>query len=359
MNNFSQSQFSQHAPMHFITSLKAIFRDNWMAFPLCCLSGMTIGFSIDMLKKNDNLYRAEIVFDVTGGRDNGSGTPLSSAFGAGMAINENLLSGENFFYFVKSRLVLERTLMKIVKIKGNSVLLANLFIDSSGVKDEKWKKDLDLHNFRFKAVGVEALDIKSRIALNNLVSEALKSTQITSLGRKSSFKKLSVSMKSSLLAALWCSTLLKTIEEVYAEKQSEKALKVLLLYKNREDSLARLITIKQTVLALEKDKSSYLTTQEAKIMTKKLQRESDFLQDLSFTTISETEQMRMALVGKEPLFVTIEGVSYPVPMTPISQKGTMLGSLTGIIAAIIFVCLKISVYGSRTRIYLPKDSLPK
>jgi hypothetical protein len=265
---------------------------------------------------------------------------LAGLFGMSSATDANIFTGDNFFYFVESRPVIERALLRNVVVHGKPVILANFVIDSSGIKDDEWEDRPTLHSFRFTQTNPDSLDMDSRVVLNELVIKLKSITDIATLERKSSFIALTASIQNETLAALWVKTLLKTVEEVYTEKQTKKSRNTLTLLQRRADSLAIILGKTEHRLAKEMDYSTQLIVPEAQISVNKLTRNTSFLQTLYYEAMGNAEKMRVSLVREAPLFTLIEDVKVPLDLKSESKKRAKIGALVGLMLALIYVYVK-------------------
>jgi hypothetical protein len=326
--------------------IKNALLSNWKIIILLTAIGAGIGYVLDMVLKTPNEYEAEIVFNLGAGGSGGGGLgDLAGLVGLGSTPDANIFTGENFFYFVKSRPVMERTLMKEVEVNGQKMLLANLYIDSSGIRDKEWVDRPELLKFHFTTNDPLKMDRESRVTLNELVDKVQKSTEIGELDRKSSFIVLTASMENEKLTILWVNNLLETIEEVYTENQTKKTRKTLRLLENRADSLANILGNTEKKLARAVYESTQIIVPEAKIPATNLQRNSAFLQQLYYEAIGSVEKMRVSLVREAPLFTKIEDIKVPLDIKLQDKRRLKIGIVAGLLVSLIFVYFK-SVFKS-------------
>jgi uncharacterized membrane protein len=313
----------------------AIFK-NWKMILLLPIVGFGIGYAMDTYLKKPNTYEANVVFNLGGGSQASGLGDVAGLLGLGNAPDANIFTGENFFYFVKSRPVLERNLMKEVEIHGKKEIFANFYIDSSGIKTSDWEERPDLQQFHFQSNDIKKLDLNSRIVLNAIVKRAAEATEIASLDRKSSFIAISTKMENETLAGMWVTTLLKTVEEMYTENQTQKTRKTLRLLQHRADSLASVLGIAEHKLARQMDYSQQIMLPEAKVSANSMERKSTFLQQLYYEAMANAEKMRVSLVREAPLFTEIEGIKVPLDVKSEDKRNAKIGALAGLMIALIF-----------------------
>lgn len=168
-----------------------------------------------------------------------------------------------------------------------------------------------------------------------LVKRTTEATEIASLDRKSSFISLDTKMENETLAGLWVTTLLKTVEEMYTENQTQKTRKTLRLLQHRADSLASVLGIAEHKLARQMDYSQQIMLPEAKVSTNSMERKSSFLQQLYYEAMANAEKMRVSLVREAPLFTEIEGIKVPLDVKHEDKRNAKIGALSGLMIALI------------------------
>lgn len=316
--------------------VKTAMLRNWKMLLLLPIVGFGIGYAMDTYMKTPNKYEANVVFNLGGGSQAAGLGDVAGLLGLGSAPDANIFTGENFFYFVKSRPVLERNLMKEVDVHGKKMILANFYIDSSGIKTSDWEELPYRQNFHFTTNDLKKLDINSRVVLNEIVKKTAGATEIGSLDRKSSFIALSCTMENETLAGLWVTKLLETVEEMYTENQTQKTRKTLRLLQHRADSLAAVLGIAEHKLARQLDYSQQIMLPEAKVSASSMERKSSFLQQLYYEAMANAEKMRVSLVREAPLFTEIEGIKVPLDMKSEDKRRAKIGALAGLMVALIF-----------------------
>jgi hypothetical protein len=344
-NQITQVPDDQLSPKDIIlkiVEIKNVLVRNWKSIAFLTILGAGIGYLLDFILRKPDVFEAEIIFNLgagTSGANAGFGD-LAGLMGLGSTPDANIFTGENFLYFVKSRPVMERTFMKEIEINGKKEILANMYIDSSGIKQMEWEDREMLHDFKFKTNDVASMDRESRVILNELVDKVRTSTEISELDRKSSFVRLSATMESEKLSVLWMNNLLDTIEEVYTENQTKKTRKTLHILQNRADSLASILSNTESKLARAVYNSSQVYLPEAKVPAVRLERNSTFLQQLYFEAVASVEKMKISLVREAPLFTIIEDVKVPLDMKPRDNTRLKLGIIIGFLVSLIFVYFK-------------------
>jgi hypothetical protein len=336
-----EDQISPKVVILKIVSAKDAVLRNWKLILLFCLIGYGIGFALDIYLKKPDQYQATVLFNLGAGSSSSQGLgDVAGLLGLNSTPDANIFTGENFFHFVKSRPVVERALMKEVQVGNRKMLLANFYIDSSGILKKEWEEIPKYQNFHFTKNTPKDFTLQQQMALNDVVDGVGVKTEVYQPDRKSSFIMISVSMENALLAELWANTLLETVEEVYTENLTSKTRRTLTLLRNRADSLSRILGGTENRLARQIDYSSVITDPMGKVQVNKLQRSSEFVQQLYVEAMRNVEAMKVSLVREAPLFTIIEPVKRPLDRKADIAKRAQIGLLIGLVLAFVFVYFK-------------------
>lgn len=353
MSNQSQGtteeQFTLKDVIIGLLAAKDAVLKNWKQVLLITILGLGIGWGLDFYLKKPPSYIADVVFNLgTAGASGGMPAGLGNLFGMGGTADANIFTGENFFIWVKSSPVIERALLKEVSVGNEKMLMANLYIDSSDIKENRWKKATHLHDFRLTHAKPDSFNLEERKALNDLIEDIDEATSIEELGRKSSFMQLKVTTINENLSTLWANTLLETVDEFYSEIQTTKTRKTLSLLERRADSLGRKLSGSETRLAQIKDQSIFSVEIETPARLSRLGRDTEFIQRLYLEALSGAEQTRVSLVREAPLFTIIEPIKRPLDLTFDPGQRKKIGALLGLLIALIYVYFK-SAYDDAVR----------
>lgn len=342
-SNLPADQLSPQEILVKVIEIKNILIKNWYLVLAFAAAGYGIGFTLDLLTKKPDTYFANITFNLGGNSGNasiGGLGGLAASMGMGAAPDANIFTGENFNYFVKSRPVLERTLMKFVDVRGQKIMLANFYIDSSGIKTDEWEDIEPMQRFKFTVNKPDSFNLDERKALNALVSKLYANAEVGPIDRKSSFISVGVTSQSPLLSQDLVENLLNTVEELYTENQTAKTRKIMIMYKRRTDSLSYVLGRTENQLAKTMDENLFVIAPEAKSQASKLTRNSTFVQSLYNQSLAEYDNLRLRLIQETPLFTIIEPVQTPLEPKFDLAKKRQIGLFVGLILAFVIIYFK-------------------
>lgn len=334
-------QLSPKAVLLQVFNLRHVFKRYWKFIVGLMVIGGAIGKFIDLSEKRKPIYNGGITFNLGSGSSSSSGMgelgALASAFGIGSsAPDANIFVGDNFMIYAKSRPVIEKTLMKTVKINGIDTLLVNYYIQHSGIRDKEWEDDDTLRAFTMERAKKPTEYTKDEItAMAQVYTRVLTEMGVSQPERKSSFMRLDAFMEDEALTKVFVETHLETIEEDYRDKQTKKSRQMYDILVHRTDSLRRLLTGTESRLARQIDQNQQVVVAQARIEETKLTRNSTFLSQQYFAALSQQDNMHLSLVKEAPLFTEIEPVSLPlykeIRTSIAAQAGIVLGLLISII----------------------------
>lgn len=340
-SNLPADQISPQEILVKAIEIKNILLKNWILIIAFAAAGYGIGFALDLLTKKPDTFYANITFNLggssAGGGLGGLGGLAASMGMSGATPDANIFTGENFNYFVKSRPVLERTLMKYVDVRGEKVLLANFYIDSSGIKQDEWEEIESMHTFKFNTNKPDSFNLDERKALNALVAKLNGNSDVGPIDRKSSFISLGVTSQSPLLSQDLVEQLLKTVEELYTENQTAKTRKIMNMYKRRTDSLSFVLGRTESQLARTTDENLFVIDPEVKSQANRLTRNSTFVQNLYTQSLVEYDNLRLTLIRETPLFTIIEPVQTPLEPKFDLAKKRQIGMFVGLLLALVII----------------------
>ena len=339
-------QISPKAVVARAAKFRKVLGRNWYILVAAIALGLVIGYYIDASSKAKTTYSAKIVFNLGGGGGGMGGMgdigALASAFGVGQAAPDaNIFSGENFIQYAKSRPVIEKTLMKTVKIDGHDTLMVNYYIAHSGIKEKEWEKSEEFKNFHFPhAKTRDEYTRNDNTAMAIIYERMLGELSIKGVDRRSSFMALGATTEHELLSKALVENHIETIEDDYRKKQTKKTRDMLSLLNHRVDSLGRVMTGTENKLANYMNQNLQVIVAQSQINESRLQRSSSFLTSQYYAALTQLDNMRLSLIREQPLFTIIEDVYLPLYKEVPGRIGTQAGVAIGLVLGIVAIFLR-------------------
>jgi uncharacterized protein involved in exopolysaccharide biosynthesis len=194
--------------------------------------GGIIGFVYASFQKPNYLATTTFVLeeDKGGGGGLGGAMGLASSFGFDLGGGGGgLFTSSNIIELMKSRFVVEKTLLNPVQINGKEISLADYYIQINEIKT-KVNFPVNADRTKFNLVQDSILyRISSGLTKNNLT--------IAQKDKKVSIISLTVKTESELFSKLFCEQLLKETSDFYIETKSKKSRLNVDILQHQADSI--------------------------------------------------------------------------------------------------------------------------
>lgn len=300
------------------------------------------------------MYLANTTFNLESGSAGGGGemASLASAFGlGGMSASRpaDLFSGENFWQILETRLVIEKALMTEVTIKGKKQLMANYYIEKSGIIEDEWagtlfdKPNTAFIKYRFKKKDPANFTNFENELMSELYAKLNKQTETGQVGT-SSLAFITLYTQNEMLSKVFAETLLLTIYEFYKELKTKKTQLMLNISERRADSLKAVLYQTEQNLATYTNQNLGIVIAEGQMQQTRLARNTGQLANLYAQTQLQVDQLKTILVNQTPLYTIIEPIRLPLARTDSGYGGNLkLGAIFGIFLSIIFLIARKAV----------------
>jgi hypothetical protein len=328
-----------------LIATKNLLVKNWWIILLITAIGTGIGYYVDAEKNKRLQYLAKIIFSVSGvttSQDMGGFGSLLGMNGA-QAGDAGLFKGENLFYIIKTRPVLERALLTNVTLSnGKKEKFVNYYLDSTFLRQDEWESFLpEWVNVRITHNKRDSMSKIERQVFDGVINK-IRDREIT-IGQpdlKTAFYDFTVSMENEMVSKTFADLLLTTIERVYQETQTRKSREMLGIMQRRVDSLGRVLNRTESSLARTTVINTEAVAPTAKVEEGRLTRSTTFVSSLYLEASRSLENLRMSIVKEAPLFTIIEPPVLPLETKLFTRENTKFGAILGLIVAIIFVLAK-------------------
>ncbi len=317
----------------------------WKIIVLSILFGISFGY-IKTIKQKV-FYKATLTFILEDEKSNNSSGLGSLASQLGIDIpsnNAGMFSSSNIMGFMKSRFIIEKTLLNPVLYKGKFISYAELYLLNNKTRDY-WAKQGKNKNLNFPPNADRSkFSIEQDIALYNIYTDLISSQKlfIGNNSSKSPFSILEISSENEFFAKSFCEELLKVTSQFYIDTKALKTQKNIQILQNKIDSVRHEYNSNIGSIAKASDDIYNLNPalkSKGTNPTKKqidLQVNSTMLSSL----ISNLEMSKMSLLKEAPLFQIIDKPILPLERTEKNiTKSIINGAILFAITTIIFLVL--------------------
>lgn len=328
-----------------ISNLFILISKRWVFVSIIGIIGVASGSLLSIYQKPK--YTAELTFaleEKAGGGGLGTYAGIASQFGIDVGTGGGgAFSGDNMLELMKSRLLIQKTLLTKVKINNKEEQLVDRYINIKGYR-EKWSKNTELSTINFNN-DILTFTIKQ----DSILSILVKSIKINDLIVSKNDKKLNIvtvkcTTNDELFSKYFTENLVKNVAEFYIETKTKKSRANVELLQRRTDSVKRELNIEMYGAAISQDLNLNVVRAQARVPGIKKQMNIQMLSAMYGELVKNLEISKLALMREEPFIQVID-----TPILPLSKsklglaKGSVLGGILFAFFAVLFLTVKILI----------------
>ncbi len=316
---------------------------NWLIIFLVGVLGGLVGLGYAYTKKP--IYTAELTFalEEKGGGASGINN-LASSFGLSLGGSEGgAFAGDNIIELMKSRKLIEMSLLTKVNSNNQTDLLINKFIKTNKL-NENWEKQIELRGLKFDNNSREHFSRAQDSILGQVYQLLVKNNlSVSKIDKKLSIISVKTNSRNEEFAKLFCETLVKNVTDFYIETKVGKAKVNIINLENRVDSVRRELNQAMYGRAAFADRNLGLIKQSAAVPKLQQEMKVQMLSTMYGELVKNLEFSKLALMREEPLIQIIDTPIYPLKKEKLGKiKGVLLGGiLSGFIICLILIGRKL------------------
>ena len=330
---------------HFILRAQywwAYLKRKWKMILLAFLIGAGLGLTYSFLKKP--LYDAELSFaiqdDNSGGGKLGAAVGLASQFGIDLSGSNigGAFSGDNLLELLRSRAMVEKSLLTSVNIDGKQETLAELYITFNKMR-ERWADDPALKNVQFLP---NADRSKFTLAQDSLLGGFYytilkKNLNVDKVDKDLSIVTIKVETKNELFSKFFTEAMAKTVSDFYIESKTKKSTQNVNVLQRLTDSVRRELNAAITGVATYADvnPNANPTLQILKVPSQHRQIDVEANGAMLTELVKNLELAKISLRKETPLIQIIDTPILPLEMKAVKKQVAFI--VGGIIGAILMV----------------------
>ncbi len=316
----------------------------WKPLVMIGLLGGALGLVYSFIKVPT--YTANLTFALEEKSAGGGLSSIASQFGLSMGGGEGgAFTGDNILELLKSRYLIEKTLLTKVKLEGKEDLLLNRYIRFNEL-EEDWSESEDpaLKELKYIDSKREAFSLKQDSVLGkiqkNIVEEFL---SVSKIDKKLNIVSVSINSEDELFAKAFCEHLVKNVSEFYIETKTSKSKANIALLEYRVDSVRRELDKAMYGRAELGDQNMGLVRQRAAVPKIREEMRVQMLGTMYGELIKNLEFSKLALMREEPLIQIIDRPILPLEKDRLGKaKGIVLGGfLFGFFGMLYFIGRKV------------------
>lgn len=318
----------------------------WLIILLAGIIGAGLGFTYSLLKKPTYIGELTFVLEENKSSSLGAYASIASQFGVdlGGGGGVGVFSGENIMGFLKSRLMVEKTLLTGVDIDGKSQSLANLYISTYKLR-ERWKNVPRLENIDFPVT----TDRKSLTRVQDSILYTLykviaeKHLEIAKPDKKLSFIAVALSTENEFFSKLFVERLVKEAVDFYVQTKTQRSKQNVDILQLKADSIEVLLNRKTYSAAASQDLNMNPARSLATVNTEVASRDKIMLQTVYGEVIKNLELAKLTMAQETPIIQIVDTPIFPLRKEKFGKlKGLILGGIiAGFLTSIVLIIRKI------------------
>jgi hypothetical protein len=328
-----------------LRGLRRYLKHKWKIILIASLAGALLGLVYSYFKKT--IYKAELSFalqdDNSSGGGLGGALGLASQFGLDLGSNSGggAFSGDNLLELIKSRSMVEETLLTSVDVNGSKQTLAELYATFNKFH-ERWTNIPQLKNVRFLPDEDRSkYTLQQDSILGDFYHTIIKNNlSVDKLDKKLSIITVKVNSKNELFSKSFAEILVKTVSDFYINTKTKRSSQNVNILQRQTDSVRRELNSAITGVATTSDVNPNPNPSLQIIRVPSQRMQVDVQADIAILTelVKNLELSKMSLRKETPLIQIIDRPILPLEKDEVGKlKGIIIGLILGAFLAIVML----------------------
>jgi uncharacterized protein involved in exopolysaccharide biosynthesis len=322
----------------------AYLKTQWKLIIGIAALGGIIGFVYASFQKPTYLATTTFVLEEDkGGGGLGGAMGLASSFGFDLGGGGGgLFTSSNIIELMKSRLVVEKTLLNPVKVSGKEISLADYYIQINDLR-KGWSEKPAVANINFPINADRTKFSLEQDSILQTISAGLTKNNlvIAQKDKKVSIISLTVKTESELFSKLFCEQLLKETSDFYIETKSKKSRLNVDLLQHQADSIRAELNGAITGVAAASDNVYNLNPAYNVKKTPSTRRQVDVQANTAILTqlVAQLEMSKVSLRKETPLVQLIDRPILPLEKYKVGRLKSLIlgGFLAGFLTVLYLI----------------------
>jgi uncharacterized protein involved in exopolysaccharide biosynthesis len=250
--------------------------------------------------------------------------------------NAGLFDGDNILEIIKSRNIIESVLLSKVDIadSANNKTLADLYYETSGLKNKIEGKGTELANLNFSSIKTGAAHTILQDSVLYMMIEKINkdNLNVKRTNKKGSIISISTNSASPQFSKLFSERLLNETSEMYIKIKVGNLSSNINRLQNKADSLQALLNRTSYQSAALNTFDANEAYKSSAVPEEMSQRDKLVLNTLYAEVVKNVEILRISLINQKPIIQVLDLPKFPLVN---QQKSFLLIELIGILAGLV------------------------
>lgn len=308
-----------------------------------------IGYGKAYMQKK--IYTASLSFALEDGKSGGGLTGalgLASSLGIDLETNAGgAFSGANLIELMMSRTLVERALLNPITIDGNTISLAEFYLNFSGIRNSLDKNEsLSGIHYLVKEDRTKYSQTKDSllgIIYQSIVNEGGGFLSVAQKDKKISIINVDVKTNNEKFSKILCESIVSEVTDFYIITKSKKARTNVAILQKQADSIRLELNSAITGVASALDNTFNLNPSQIVRKTPSTKRQVDVQANTAILTqlVTNLEMAKVTLMKETPFIQIIDRPILPLKYEKAGKlKSLILGGFFGIFLSIFFFISK-------------------
>lgn len=320
----------------------------WKMILLAGILGAVLGLAYSLVKKP--VYTAVLTFALEGDKSAGSGGVMSLASQFGISLGSSggsIFEGSNLNELFKSRTMVEQALMQAAVYKGDTISLAEMYIQNKEWR-KAWNKKPKFARIQFLPETKRKYFTRVHDSILGVIYTDLSKNSLT-VGQKD--KKIDIitmefSSNNEQFAKDFCETLARQVGQFYITTKSKKARNNMEILEKQTDSIRQELNNSIAGLASANDNTFNLNPALNIRRVPSARKQVDVQANTAILTelVKQTELAKVTVRRETPLIQVLDKPIYPLEKVQFGKKkGVVIGGFLAVFLILLFLIFKRSI----------------
>lgn len=250
--------------------------------------------------------------------------------------NAGLFDGDNILEIIKSRSIIESVLLSKINVadSANNKTLADLYYETSGLKNKLVRKNNELANLNFSNIndGVAHTILQDSVLYIMIEKINKENLNVQRTNKKGSIISISTSSNNPQFSKLFTERLLNETSEMYIKIKVGNLSSNINRLQNKADSLQAILNRTSYQSAALKTFDANEAYKSSSVPEEMSQRDKVVLNTLYAEVVKNVEVLRISLINQKPIIHVLDLPKFPLVN---QQKSFLLVEFIGLMAGLI------------------------
>lgn len=343
-HRISQRETDQISLQELIMKINGLIRflvGRWVVILVMVLIGSVSAMVYAMTKKTGYVAKLSFVLEEHSGSNGslGAAANIAAQFGlniGGLSGSGGFFQGDNIIEFLKSRSMIDKTLLSEVEIDGNTELLVSRYVECNDLR-KKWANTPYLKNIQFKdTIGIYHQDSLMAEFYKSILKRNL---TIGKIDKKYNIFTVEMETSDEAFSKAFVETLIGNATDFYVQTKTQKAQENLAVLTHQVDSVRQELNDAISGVAAASDANPNPNRALQRLRVGSQRRTIDVQANTAILTelVKNQEIAKITLRNEKPIIQVLDKPILPLENDKLGKVRALLigGALGGVLACLV------------------------